>query len=351
MKRKAERPASRSRRRWPRRAALGLLAILVLAAGAWAAWRYETTWPKIAAGAPKAIFVVPPGASADAIARQLHGLGLVRHPLVLRLLARERGLETQLKAGEYALSGPLSLEGILDALARGDVVRRDVTIPEGRNLDEVAALVVAQGMESTAFLEAARDPAPVRDLDPAATDLEGYLFPDTYDLPRRAPAADLVEAMVAGFRRVFDESRRERAAELGLSVRDVVTLASLIEEETALPEERPLVSAVFHNRLRLGMRLDCDPTIAYALKRGGRYTGRLLFRDLKLDSPYNTYLHAGLPPGPISSPGASSLEAALHPARVDFLYFVARGDGSHRFSRTLGEHLAAVEKYRELKNH
>jgi UPF0755 protein len=136
-----------------------------------------------------------------------------------------------------------------------------------------------------------------------------------------------------------------------MTVREVVTLASLIEEETALPEERPLVSAVFHNRLKMGMKLDCDPTIAYALKREGRYTGRLLLRDLKLDSPYNTYLHAGLPPGPISSPGLSSIDAALNPAPADYLYFVAQGDGSHRFSRTLREHLDAVRKYRALKNH
>jgi UPF0755 protein len=169
-------------------------------------------------------------------------------------------------------------------------------------------------------------------------------------MPRRAPEADLVAAMIAEFREVFGEDYRRRAADLGMSIRDVVTLASLIEEETALPDERPLVSAVFHNRLKLGMKLDCDPTVAYALKREGHYTGRLLFRDLRFPSPYNTYLHAGLPPGPISNPGKSSLDATLHPARKDFLYFVARGDGSHAFSRTLGEHLDAVKKYRALKN-
>jgi UPF0755 protein len=156
--------------------------------------------------------------------------------------------------------------------------------------------------------------------------------------------------MVAEFREVFDEGRRRRAAELGLSVRDVVTLASLIEEETALPGERPLVAAVFHNRLKIGMKLDCDPTVAYALKRAGRYAGRLLLKDLKFESPYNTYLHAGLPPGPISNPGQASLDAALHPAPESYLYFVARGDGGHKFSRTLGEHLDAVREYRALKN-
>lgn len=189
----------------------------------------------------------------------------------------------------------------------------------------------------------------ISDWDPEARDLEGYLFPDTYRVPRKATAADLVAVMVGQFRKVFDDGLHTRAAKLGLSVRDIVTLASLIEEETSLDTERALVSAVFHNRMRIGMKLDCDPTIIYALKLEGRYMGRLLLRDLKLSSPYNTYLHAGLPPGPISNPGEPSLQAALHPARDKFLYFVSRNDGSHRFSRTLGEHLEAVREYRELK--
>ena len=180
------------------------LALVALAGGAFAAWWHETAFPKIAEGAPAVRLVVPPGASAEAIARQLHALGLVRHPLVFRVLARVRGVGAQLKAGEYALSGPLSLEGILDALCRGDVVRRDLTVPEGRSLDEIAALVAAEGLGLEAFLAAARDPAPVRDLDPAAADLEGYLFPDTYDVPQapEAPRA-LVRRMTQRFREVI----------------------------------------------------------------------------------------------------------------------------------------------------
>jgi len=225
-----------------------------------------------------------------------------------------------------------------------------VTVPEGLTGDEMAGLLrPGDAAGADAFRRAFLDVSLIADLDPRARDLEGYLFPNTYSLPRTAPEADLVAAMVAEFRQVFGESLRRRAAGLGMSVRDVVTLASLIEEETALPDERPLVSAVFHNLLRIGMKLDCDPTIAYALKREGRYTGRLLTRDLKLPSSYNTYLHAGLPPGPISNPGRTSLEAALHPSPDSYLYFVARGDGGHRFSRTLGEHLDAVKKYRALK--
>jgi UPF0755 protein len=303
------------------------------------------------AGAKGVFFEVPKGLSARGVVGRLREEGLVRSAWPLRLACRIYYPGQRFKAGEYFFAAPLPAKEALFTIFGGRIYLQPVTVPEGLTEQEIVDLLKpGDAAGAAAFRQAFRNTAQIADLDPRAQDLEGYLFPDTYDLPRRAPASDLVEAMVAGFRRVFDESRRERAAELGLSVREAVTLASLIEEETALPEERPLVSAVFHNRLRIGMRLDCDPTVAYALKREGRYTGRLLFRDLKLDSPYNTYLHAGLPPGPISNPGASSIEAALHPAPVDFLYFVAKGDGSHRFSRTLGEHLAAVEKFRELKN-
>ena len=182
------------------------LAVLVVLGGATAAaWRYEISSTKIEAGLLPVRFVVPPGASAAAIARQLHAMGLVSHPLVFRVLALQRGVSSQLKAGEYALSGPLSVQGILDALARGDVVRRDLTIPEGRSLDEIAQLVVAEGMSLDAFLALARDPAPIRDLDPVASSLEGYLFPDTYDVPQspEAPRA-LVRRMLERFRSVIE---------------------------------------------------------------------------------------------------------------------------------------------------
>src|SRR5512139_1616175 len=233
VRKKPARPDRRSRRRWPRRVLLSIAALLGLAGAVWAAWRYETRSLKIAAGAPAVRLVVPPGSSADAIARQLQGLGLVRHPLVFRTLARARGVGARLKAGEYALSGPLSLEGIVDALARGDVVRRDLTVPEGRSLDDIALLVVGEGLDLEDFLAAARDPAPVRDLDPAAADLEGYLFPDTYDVPQspEAPRA-LVRQMAGRFREVISPELGRIAAR-GLTVRQAVTLASIVELETA----------------------------------------------------------------------------------------------------------------------
>lgn len=335
------------------KAARGVLLAALLLLPAFTGWLVRALDEPAAgsAGSAGISFEIEKGWTARTVIERLEGQGIVRGGLPLRLACRLFYPGQRFKAGEYLFAPPLSARDALFLIFSGRVHLVSVTIPEGLTGDEMAGLFrTGDGGSAAAFRAALRDTSLIADLDPAAVDLEGYLFPETYNLPRKAPASDLVAAMVAGFHRVFDGSRRRRAAELGMSVRDVVTLASLIEEETALPEERPLVSAVFHNRLRIGMKLDCDPTVAYALKREGRYTGRLLQRDLKVDSPYNTYLHAGLPPGPISNPGLSSLDAALHPAAGDFLYFVAKGDGGHRFSRTLGQHLDAVREYRELKN-
>jgi UPF0755 protein len=194
-------------------------------------------------------------------------------------------------------------------------------------------------------VEAARNPAPVRGIDPAAKDLEGYLFPDTYPLPRKTTAEMLVHQMVSRFERVLTPEIREAAAVRGYSVRQLVTLASIVEKETGQAEERPRVAAVYENRLRVSMGLQCDPTVIYALERAGRYTGNLRRDDLLFDSPYNTYRYPGLPPGPIASPGRASIDAVIHPADVKFLYFVSRNDGTHVFAQTLGEHNRNVDKY------
>jgi UPF0755 protein len=339
-------PAWRS---WLRRSLLAALALGLLAGVAWAAWWHETSWPKIAEGDPPVRLVVPPGATAETIARQLHGLGLARHPLAFRLLARWRGVGGRLKAGEYALSGPLSLEGILDALQRGDVVRRALTVPEGRGLDEIVALVGAEGMDVAAFLAAARDPAQVRDLDPLARDLEGYLFPDTYDVPQspEAPRA-LVRRMTLRFREVVSPEL-PRIAERGLTVREVVTLASIVELETAQPGERPRIAAVFLNRLEKGMPLQTDPSIIYALKKAGRWDGNIRRADFDIDSPYNTYRRAGLPPGPLGSPGREAIRAVIEPAPTKELYFVSRNDGTHEFSETLADHNRAVNRWQRRR--
>lgn len=332
------------------RSAAPLLALGVLATGALAAaWRYEVSSTRIAPGSQPVRLVVAQGATADAVARQIQELGLVRHPLVFGLLARSRGVSGRLKAGEYALSGPLSLQGILDALVRGDVVRRDLTVPEGRNLDEVAALVVAEGLDVTGFLAVARDPLPVRDLDPVASDLEGYLFPDTYDVPQspEAPKA-LVRRMLERFREVIGP-QLPRIQERGLTVRQVVTLASIVELETANAAERPRIAAVFLNRLGKGMPLQTDPSVIFALKLAGRWDGNIRKRDLEIDSPYNTYRRRGLPPGPLGSPGKDAILAVLEPAATRELYFVSRNDGSHEFSETLAAHNRAVNRYQRRR--
>jgi len=251
-----------------------------------------------------------------------------------------------IRAGEYAMTSPLRTKEVLDILIKGKVYLHFLTVPEGLTAREIAPLLVpllADGGD--AFLAAVRDAEPVRPLDSEADNLEGYLFPETYSFAKGTSSADAVEAMVGQFRAVFGASWKERAESLRLSIREVVTLASLIEKETSVVDEMNLISAVFHNRLRIGMKLDCDPTIIYALKEKGLYDGNLTKKDMALDSPYNTYRHAGLPPGPICNPGRAALEAALFPAEEAYLYFVSRNDGRHHFSRTFKEHQNAVRQF------
>jgi UPF0755 protein len=329
---------------------LQILLLVALALGLRLFWVLETQAPRREPGAPPVTFVVPPGAGADSIGRQLHELGLVRHPLVFRALVVLRGQGGSLKAGTYELDGPLSLEQIVDLIARGEVVRRDVTFPEGWVIEDMAELAETKGVPATEFLAAARDPSLVRDLDPLARDLEGYLFPDTYDLPGGPNrGATLVQKMVQRFREVAMPLQADLAAQ-DLTLRQVVTLASVVERETGRPEERPRIASVFRNRLLRKMPLQTDPTVIYALRKAGRWDGNIRKKDLDLDSPYNTYRYAGLPPGPIASPGREAILAALHPADTKDLYFVSRNDGSHQFSETLTEHERAVDRYQRSRS-
>jgi UPF0755 protein len=329
---------------------LKLLVVLALVLGLRLFWVMETRGPLRAPGAAPAPFEVPPGASAEAIGQKLHQLGLVRHATVFRALVWLRGQGGALKAGSYELDGPLSLEQIVDRIARGDVVRNDVTFPEGKVLEEMADLAEAKGISAAEFLSAARDPAPMTDLDPLATDLEGYLFPDTYDLPTGANrGATLVQRMVQRFRDVTEPLQGDLAAQK-LTLREVVTLASVVEKETGQPQERPRIAAVFKNRLDRKMPLQTDPTVIYALRKAGRWDGNIRKKDLDIDSPYNTYRRPGLPPGPIASPGREAILAALHPADTKDLYFVSRNDGSHQFSETLTEHERAVDRYQRSRS-
>jgi UPF0755 protein len=243
----------------------------------------------------------------------------------------------------------MTAEEVARKIARGDVYLRSITFREGLTVREMAAHFEQHGFGGAAsFVEAAKDPERVRGLDPAASDLEGYLFPDTYALPRQATAARLVDLMVARFHQQVGDDLPARAHAAGMTVREAVTLASLVEKETGKGEERPLVAAVYANRLKIGMGLQCDPTVIYAIQRTGREVKNLTREDLQFDSPYNTYRYAGLPPGPIASPGRASIDAALEPADVPYLYFVSRNDGSHVFASTLEEHNRNVFQWQIL---
>jgi UPF0755 protein len=235
---------------------------------------------------------------------------------------------------------------VLGKIARGEVDLVNVTFREGLTIREMASVFESQGLGSAdAFRAAAGNASLVSTFDAEATDLEGYLFPETYAVSRHVEPAQLVRAMVDRFTRVLTPDLREAASARGMTVRQLVTLASIVEKETASGSERPLVAAVYANRLRIGMGLQCDPTVIYALQRAGRFDGNLRREDLALDSPYNTYRYPGLPPGPIAAPGRSALEAAARPADVDYLYFVSRNDGTHAFARTLEEHNRNVQKF------
>jgi UPF0755 protein len=244
-----------------------------------------------------------------------------------------------LRAGEYRFDAPMHALDVIDKIARGDVYRRRLTFREGLTITEMAQVFEERGFGSAGeFRQAAENAALIHDLDPAARDLEGYLFPETYALPRGTTATAVVAQMVDAFKNALTPEIRSNASAAGLSIRQLVTLASLVEKETGTAAERPLVAAVYANRLKIGMGMQADPTVIYALQKAGRYDGNLRRDDLQFDSPYNTYRYAGLPPGPIAAPGKASLEAAAKPADVNYLYFVSKNDGSHVFAATLDEH-------------
>ena len=293
------------------------------------------------------VFVdIPSGTSTRDIGRQLVAGGVVLDERTFRIALWRSERDRVLQAGEYRFADPVSAMAVVDTLARGQVHLRPITFPEGLTRREMAELFERSGFGTAeAFQAASERAALVEALDPEATDLEGYLFPETYALPRDATADDLVEAMVAQFERIFDDALRAQAVARELTIREVVTLASLIQRETGLDEERPVVSAVYTNRLGRRMPLQCDPTVIYALQLAGLYDGNLTRDNLQFDSPYNTYRYPGLPPGPIAAPGAADLRAALQPADVSHLYFVSRNDGSHIFADTLREHNRNVREY------
>lgn len=329
----------------PRLLAL-LLALLVVSGAAAFYTSRLASQPFQAYAGEEIFFTVAPGQPSSSIARALEAQGIVSSRWVFLASLWARRAEGRLQAGEYRFAGPSSTNEVIEHLVRGDVYHMGVTIPEGLTLSESADLLAKKGLgASEAFREAFAHAERIAHLDPEASDLEGYLFPNTYRFPRRPLPEQVARAMVSRFSQAFDHSRRARAAGLGLSVREVVTLSSIVEKETGRAEERPLIASVFLNRLRRGMPFQSDPTLIYQLKREGRFDGNLKRTDLEMESPYNTYRRPGLPPGPIASPGLAAIDAVLQPAESNYLYFVSRNDGSHHFSATLKEHAAAVRKY------
>ena len=303
----------------------------------------DGTRPYLHASAPVDMDIVRGMRTRD-IAARLEAAGVVRSRWTfLGLLLLE--WPNTLKAGEYSFDEPASAAQVLGKLVRGDVSYEVVTVPEGFNRFEIADIIAAQGFSTREqFLAATEDTTVVADLDPQAKDLEGYLFPDSYHFPRHARPAQIVRAMVDRFREVTATLGPQPADR---PLREIVVLASLVEEETGVASERAIVAGVFYNRLQRGLLLQADPTVAYAALLDKGYNGRIRRSDLSFDSPYNTYRHTGLPPGPVANPGRASLRAAMHPQSTEYLYFVANLGGGHTFSKTLEEHNAAVAEYRQ----
>jgi UPF0755 protein len=315
------------------------LLILLVAAAGYAVWELNQPY---AAFREETFIEFSRGTSTMGMARMLADAGVIPHAWEFVAV---RGLHPRrtLQAGEYRFDRPASVLDVYDRIARGDVFYYVLTIPEGQNMFDIAAAADKLKLFSASdFLRAARDTSSIHDLDPAAPTLEGYLFPSTYHLVRHTTPARLCQMMITRFREEWKQLDTSR------DVHRSVTLASLIEREAHVSVDRPLISSVFQNRLKIGMKLDCDPTTIYAALLDGRYRGAIHKSDLASANPYNTYRNSGLPPGPIANPGRDSLLAAVHPADTQYLYFVLRPDGSgaHNFSKTISEHLIATTQYR-----
>ncbi len=315
-------------------------AVLAAAVSAFAAACSSTSGPGVQ-------LTIRKGSSFREAADSLSAHGLVRSARVFSLYAKIRRRDRSLRWGTYVLRPGMSWEQMLDALRLGRGVIHSVTIPEGLSIADIDPLLIdALDLTQDSLDAAVRDTALLHRLDVPTPTLEGYLFPDTYTFPDKTSARDAVRMMVDRFEKEWKPEWTEQARTMKLTRHDIVTLASIVEREVRKDEERPVVAAVYLNRLKIGMPLMADPTITYAL---GKKPGRVLLKDLKVKSPYNTYLKAGLPPGPIASPGAASIRASLYPAKVPYKFFVAAPDGHHEFRRTYAEHLEAIRMLRGAK--
>jgi UPF0755 protein len=330
-----------------------ILLMVLIAGGAAACMWYGMTKPYQDFPAEGVFVDVPHGASRRYVAYLLKKNGVIRSATAFEIYARRNPKRT-LQAGEYFFDRAATGKDVFWKVAKGDVYQQPFTVREGETMFDIAReLEAGKFMPAGDFLYAAGDTALIREFAPGAQTLEGFLFPATYELPRHPSASELTAEMVRKFKEEW--KRIASSSATGLSddgshsaMLRVVTLASLVERETPKPEERPLVAGAFENRLRKGMRLQCDPTVIYGMERFGKYNGTLTGKDLSFDSLYNTYEHGGLPPGPIGNPGEASLHAALRPTPTNYLYFVANTQGGHFFSATLAEHNKNVVKYRRL---
>ena len=296
------------------------------------------------------IFEIQPRMTLKQVALELSRQGLIRSPRAFQAITYIQAKQKQVMVGEFSLSPSMPPSKILLQITSGKTILHPVTIPEGYRITEIATLLHSEGLaDKEFFIRQTRDKSLIRPLGIPADSLEGYLFPETYHFSKFTPEKKIVQKMVDTFReQVLKPQLLMSAKKSSLSWHEIITLASLIEKETGLDSERKIISSVFHNRLRKNMRLQTDPTVIYAMEK---FDGNIRKRDLKIDSPYNTYRYKGLPPGPIANPGLKSIVAAISPIKSDHLYFVSRQDGSHHFSSTLIEHNLAVQKYQLRKTH
>jgi UPF0755 protein len=335
-----------------RRRLTALLALLGLVAAAviFAVWRLRHPSAPTEGRADVTVYL-PPGTPVSRIFRELERAKVVPDARMAQLYYRLYRSGTPLQAGEYLFTRPTSIDEVINRLGRGDVIVHRILVPEGLTAEETFEIFWKQGIGGpAAFQEAMADTELLPGFTSGVSDLEGFLFPDTYQVTRTTSAAEIVARMVSRFRENFTPAMREAAQRRNLTVREAVTLASIIEKETALTREYPLVSSVYWNRLDRKMRLQADPTVVYALKRDRKWKGVLYRSDYEYDSPWNTYRIGGLPPGPICSPGLGALQAAVAPVKSDYLYFVADDSGGHVFSRTFSEHLQAIAAARRLRS-
>lgn len=290
------------------------------------------------------VVYIKPKTESSGIANLLKEEGIIHNRSLFLLLAMLRGSTDRLKAGEYEFTPSMGLLDVIRILEEGKVLVHRVTIPEGASIWQIATILNEEGLvERERFLELAMDSSVARFYVPEAETLEGFLFPDTYYFIKGVTAAEIIETVIQRFFHAFTSEDEFRARKLGMSVYQIVTLASIIEKEALVDREKPIIAGVFYNRLRRGMRLQADPTVLY----GQEPRSRITRKDLRANHPYNTYVQNGLPPGPIANPGEAALKAALNPARIGYLYFVSKNDGTHHFSRTLKEHNQAVRKYQQ----